>query len=430
MVSTDITWITTIFCPLLGVLIDNAEGWAPVWALLQARKNKKLGESLVSAKYYPNSVNYEIAAPNSILICFLKGPLNPIPFALITNMCLGWTIYAVLKGDYFIFMSNCFPVILGIVLCLTAVHILEHTDSKSNPKDQIIRLRVEAILVSCASFWMTVSLVIGLILKDEKHHEFKTLFVGALCDVCTLVFYAAPLTNLAEVIEKKDSSTLYAPAIGVNLSSAILWFLYGFLGINEAVVWIPSAMGIIICLFQLYICWYYPVFLNDSFNDEIEEEFPQGDYAVFSSSRRVSISQLLADITPGRTPNRTPGRTPNRTPGRTPGRSPPTSPNLSPSEAMKGMWLHAEPARVYFNSAIEQSRSRSGSLLDQDCECLTIKHECPTINHHTRSVPYRGNVRYISYVHPSVTGNGRAGNLLTTVSDTDLELNVESEAKL
>jgi hypothetical protein len=47
MVSTDISWITTIFCPLLGVLIDNAEGWAPVWALLQARKNKRLGEIIM-----------------------------------------------------------------------------------------------------------------------------------------------------------------------------------------------------------------------------------------------------------------------------------------------------------------------------------------------------------------------------------------------
>jgi hypothetical protein len=337
-------------------------------------------------------------------------------------MCLGWTIYAVLKGDYFIFMSNCFPMILGIVLCLTAVHILEQTDSKSNPRDQIIRLRVEGILITCASFWMTVAFVIGLILKDEKHMEFKTLLVGALCDVCTLVFYAAPLTNLAEVIEKKDSSTLYAPAIGVNLLSSILWFLYGYLGIEEAVVWIPSAMGMILCIFQLYICWYYPVFLNDSFNDEIEEEFPQGDFAVFSSGRRV--------LTPGPTPNRTPHRTPGRTPDRTPGRSPPVSPCLSPSRTKKGMWLHAEPAGESFNSAMIESLSRSESLSEQDYECPTIKHDCRTINHNIVTIPHRGNVRYLPFVRPSVTGGDHAGIVLITDTDTDPELSAESARKL
>lgn len=355
-------------------------------------------------------------------------------------MCLGWTIYGVLKGDYFIFMSNCFPTVLGIVLCLTAVHILEHTDCDSNPKDQIIRLRVEGILIFGASFWMSVAFVIGLVLKDEKHVEFKELLVGALCDVCTLIFYAAPLTNLAEVIEKKDSSTLYAPAISVNLLSSVLWFLYGLLGIHEAVVWIPSAMGMLLCLFQLFICWYYPVFLNESFNEELEEEFPKGDFAVFTSSRRVSISQILADITPGRTPSRTPhrtpGRTPHLTPGRTPsrtpggGRSPHISPIPSPTGAMKGMWLNADPVGVHFSSAIIHSLSRSGSLSEQDYECHTIKHDCRTINNDILSIPRRGNVRYVPHVRPSVTDNDHAGEVLMTDTDTDLELNVESEMKL
>ena len=36
-------WVTTLFCPLLGTLISNAVGLAPVRAVLDARKNKKLG---------------------------------------------------------------------------------------------------------------------------------------------------------------------------------------------------------------------------------------------------------------------------------------------------------------------------------------------------------------------------------------------------
>lgn len=53
------------------------------------------------------------------------GVLSPIPFALIVNSCVGWVMYGVFKGDYFIFFSNCFSLLVGIALSLTAVHILE-----------------------------------------------------------------------------------------------------------------------------------------------------------------------------------------------------------------------------------------------------------------------------------------------------------------
>ena len=36
-------WLTTLFCPLLGVIISNAVGMAPVKAVLEARQKKKLG---------------------------------------------------------------------------------------------------------------------------------------------------------------------------------------------------------------------------------------------------------------------------------------------------------------------------------------------------------------------------------------------------
>lgn len=36
-------WLTTLFCPMLGVLISNAVGLAPVRAVLEARKRQELG---------------------------------------------------------------------------------------------------------------------------------------------------------------------------------------------------------------------------------------------------------------------------------------------------------------------------------------------------------------------------------------------------
>lgn len=230
------------------------------------------------------------------LLLNMLGSLSPIPFALITNTCLGWSIYALMTEDYFIFMSNCFPLVIGFVMCLTSVHILKQSNEKQKGRGEIVRLRVEGILVSCALFWICMAFILGFILRDEKHAGFRIHFVGAICDVGTLLFYGAPLLNIREVIEKKDSSTLYAPAIAVNLMSAILWFFYGLMGIKEMVVWIPSAVGISLCLTQLFICWYYPVYLNEKFDETEEEDYPCSDFSVFATGRQASMSCFIRGI--------------------------------------------------------------------------------------------------------------------------------------
>lgn len=143
MASTAPEWVTLFFCPALGVLISNAVGLAPVRAVLEARDKKKLGPSTIRcfpliffsallrfhllnfSSYVCSdySMQYKCLIPTTF-ICF-KGVLSPIPFALITNSCFGWLYYSVLLADYFIFFSNCFSFLVGIGLCLTAIHILE-----------------------------------------------------------------------------------------------------------------------------------------------------------------------------------------------------------------------------------------------------------------------------------------------------------------
>ena len=230
---------------------------------------------------------------------FAIGPLSPIPFALITNNCIGWTTYSILSHNYYIFSSNCFIMILSFVMCLTAIHILERSDRKQNPRDAIVRLRVEGILVCSASFWLCVIFVIGLILYEPQYTAFNLNLVGSLANVGTLVFYAAPLINISEIFREEDSSSLYAPAIIINLISSILWFFYGFLGVKQMILWISSAVGLVICLFQLYLCWLYPTVLNEDFDNFKEEEFPSSDFTVFDSSiLMLSSRNLFAGIAP------------------------------------------------------------------------------------------------------------------------------------
>ena len=180
--------------------------------------------------------------------------------------------------------------ILGFGLCLTALHILEHTDNGANPIDNIIRLKVEGILMISSMFWLTIVFITCLVLRDPKYHELNITIVGSFGDICSLVFYMAPLTNIKEIIRKKDSSSLYAPAIFINLVSCILWFFYGLYGISQQIVWIPSAIGVVVCIFELYICWHYPLLPKQEFDGVADDHYRNNDFAVFASSRHMSIS--------------------------------------------------------------------------------------------------------------------------------------------
>lgn len=183
--------------------------------------------------------------------------------------------------------------ILGLCLCLTAVHILEHTNQSVNRREKVLRLKVEGILVCSAIFWLTLIFITCLVLRDPKYHDFNITLVGAFSDICSLIFYAAPLALVVEIIKSKNSVTLYAPAIFANLISCILWFFYGLIGVKELIVWIPNGIGAAVCTFELFICWYYPpIFAKDS-DGKIVEEYPTSDFAVYASGRHMSNADIL-----------------------------------------------------------------------------------------------------------------------------------------
>ena len=336
---------------------------------------------------------------NTGFLCDISGPLNPIPFALITNACLGWTIYAVLNGDYFIFMSNCFTLILGIVLCLTAVHILEQSDGKMSSRDQIIRLRVEGILIFCAFLWIAVSFITGFVLRDRKFDELRIFFVGLLCDVSTLLFYAAPLVNISEVIKMQDASSLYAPAIAVNLMSSILWFFYGLMGVNEVVVWVPSAAGVLLCVVGLFICCYYPSSADNITDNNVGAQLPiMGDYAVFASSRRSSV----AFISPFSRPS-----------------SPPLTPRGPAEEGMKKKTCTFKPANYLFSTPL--NRSRAASITGNE-----NKTSDETVEENERKLRY---FRPLSSLFNTPMNRSRAASITGDESETNDETVEEIDRK-
>lgn len=142
-------------------------------ALLEARRHKKLGD------------------------------LDPVPFALLVNSQLGWTIFSMLKRDYYIFFSSAIGMLFAIVLCLSSIHLLERNNH--HPHEEVLRIRVEVILFVSATFWTFLVFLSSIVLGPDQK-DLGDQIVGAFCDISSLLYYSAPLARMADIVKRKDSA--------------------------------------------------------------------------------------------------------------------------------------------------------------------------------------------------------------------------------
>jgi solute carrier family 50 protein (sugar transporter) len=222
---TNLDFLATIFCPLLGVLICNAMFTSPFLAVLEARKHKKLGN------------------------------INPFPFAMVTVCQIGWTIYAYIAKDYYIFFSSAFGIIVGFLLCFTAIHLLERPHHSQLEEKE--RLYVEGILLVGMTYWIFVTFIATIVLGDNYEAVVLKLIGGSAAG-CSLMYYAIPLASISTIIKTKNSSSLYFPTIVINLLNCCLWFIYGLIAIQAPAVYIPNAIGAFISFSEILLCFMYP----------------------------------------------------------------------------------------------------------------------------------------------------------------------------
>ena len=140
-------YIVNIICPLLGLIICIATAFAPIPAVLQARQEKKLGD------------------------------INPIPFAALVNSNAFWTIYGIIHVDYWLFFSSCIPLLMSLVLCSTAIHLLEregHTELEN-----LIRMRVESVLFGTVCLLIVLGFICGMLMKQQI--DFAVKIFGLFC---------------------------------------------------------------------------------------------------------------------------------------------------------------------------------------------------------------------------------------------------------
>ncbi|KAG4076641.1 hypothetical protein HA402_001928 [Bradysia odoriphaga] len=85
----------------------------------------------------------------------------------------------------------------------------------------------------------------------------STHFIGLLCCLVFVVFCAAPLSMLFNVIETKSTEILPFPLILGSCVVSLIWFVYGYM-IEDTFIQIPNFLGFLLSISQIVLFFIYP----------------------------------------------------------------------------------------------------------------------------------------------------------------------------
>ena len=204
-------WMTDVFAaqiaPMLGTVVANVMFLASLPAVLDARAAGALGN------------------------------LNPVPWAMILANCVAWLHYGYLKANPFIFFSNALGTLLGLFYTMTGVAL----------GDAAQRARMESIALGFTAVHVAASYVSSL---HPASRRSKELLAGYVANAVVVLYYAAPLSTMASVVETRDGSSIHGPLVAINGANGALWLIYG-LTIGDPFVWVPNGVGSALAAAQL-----------------------------------------------------------------------------------------------------------------------------------------------------------------------------------
>jgi solute carrier family 50 protein (sugar transporter) len=167
--------------------------------------------------------------------------------------CTAFLIYGIQLQNYYMCMSNLPGLVLGSFYYSTCVVALAQSKSES----VLHRLKMmELFLIGGVAYFGIAGIYVGIIL-DQSDKSLGEAVFAVTGNILALVYYASPLTTIVEVVNKEDSSSLYAPTICANFLNAMLWTIYGYFGLRDPFVYAPNIIGATLAGFQLLLTLIY-----------------------------------------------------------------------------------------------------------------------------------------------------------------------------
>jgi uncharacterized protein with PQ loop repeat len=169
--------------------------------------------------------------------------------------CIGYTSYGILRKDFYLFFANLPGLCLAVFYSLVAISLLAKSETKRDTDK--MNLVIGGLLFGIA-FWCIFGMAAGMAFENTANpRAHAATMIGLTACVFSIIYYTAPLTTAMTVISTKNAESLYAPMIIVNFINALLWSLYGLVGINQPAVWVPNMIGLFLAVFQLGLVFKY-----------------------------------------------------------------------------------------------------------------------------------------------------------------------------
>ncbi|KAI9026127.1 sugar efflux transporter for intercellular exchange-domain-containing protein [Hyaloraphidium curvatum] len=206
----------SIVAPLIGNIFALGLTLAPLRAVLQVQRTNVLGE------------------------------MNPaFPIAMIPNSVINLA-YAFLLSNWWIAAPNLTGLAFGLYYVLVLLRAI--------PAPRFPRYALALCGLTFISCFISS---LSLIHFEPLSFDTARLVQGISATCFIVLFYAAPLLTMYQVIKERDSSSINIPialAIGVN---SAFWFLYGTF-IRDPFVWAPNVLGFASGIAQVALALVFP----------------------------------------------------------------------------------------------------------------------------------------------------------------------------
>ncbi|GLC44748.1 hypothetical protein PLESTB_000969000 [Pleodorina starrii] len=200
--------------PALGAVVSTAMYLAPLKAVLRASRDKNLGE------------------------------LNPLPLSVTIANCIAWCCFGLLKHDPFVTAPNTAGVLIAVFMTLTAYGLADEAGRHN--------MRFVCCLTACVMPLLGVFTAFG-----ATDAAMQAGVWGLAGNVISLIYYAAPLSTMWEVIRTRNSASILVPLTMMNTLNAALWTTYG-IAVLEPLIWLPNAIGLGLSVLQVALRLVFP----------------------------------------------------------------------------------------------------------------------------------------------------------------------------
>jgi len=149
--------------------------------------------------------------------------------------------YSAMLEDTAMFVVNLSAIVLNVVY---SAFYYAYSEDKSSEvhKPLVYGSALIAVLLGYAGW------------EDPALIEYR---FGFIVTVLMLILMGSPLIELNDIIAKQDASSIPFPIIFTGAIVSFLWLLYGIILLNDFMI-VQNALGFVLCIVQLILCWKYP----------------------------------------------------------------------------------------------------------------------------------------------------------------------------